>query len=80
MEIGMGMHGEFAGGAHVEVWVDGVVVEGDEGVRPCVGPGFGKDGGCSWDKTGIEGIEGNGARGVSLMMPWSWRKGAYWTS
>jgi hypothetical protein len=41
MYCGVGVDGEFAGGEHVEVGVDRVVVECDEGVRPWEGSRIG---------------------------------------
>jgi hypothetical protein len=60
---GVRVDGECAGGKHVEVKVDRVMVEGDEGVRPWVGTGVEYDGVCGWDEAGIEGIEGIWAGG-----------------
>jgi hypothetical protein len=34
VEGGVCVDGEFAGGEHVKVWIDGVVVECNEGMRP----------------------------------------------
>jgi nitrogenase subunit NifH len=38
------VHGEFTRGQHVEVGVDGVIVEGDEGIYPWVESSGGEDG------------------------------------
>jgi hypothetical protein len=34
VEGGVGVYGDCAGDDHVKVWIDGVVVDCDEGMRP----------------------------------------------
>jgi hypothetical protein len=55
--------GDFAGGEHVNVLVDGVMFEGYEVVRPWCGVRVGYYGGCGWNEAGIEGGKGSGAIG-----------------
>jgi hypothetical protein len=57
------VNGEFTGREHVEVGVDGVVVECDKRVRPWRRTGFRQDGCRGGDKAGVECGEGGGAGG-----------------
>jgi hypothetical protein len=63
VKVGVGVYGKCAGEEHVEVGVDGVVFECDEGMRPWNGFGSEWDGVGGWNEAGIEGNEGNGALG-----------------
>jgi hypothetical protein len=69
----VGVYGERAGGEHVKVWINGVVVECDEGMRPWVGHGSGKMGVVVGTKPELKAVRAVGQEGVSLIMSWSWR-------
>jgi hypothetical protein len=71
---------EFAGGEHVEVGVDRVVVECDEGVRPWGEPGSGRMEVVYGTKHDLNAVRAVGPEGVSLMVSRSCRQGAHWTS
>jgi hypothetical protein len=55
---------EFVSGEHVKVWVDWVVVEGDETVCPWRGSGSGKDGGGGGSEAVAECCKRSGAGGA----------------
>jgi hypothetical protein len=53
----VGVDGEFAGGEHVDVWVDGVMFERYEEVQPCCGADVGEYGGYGRNEAGMDGGE-----------------------
>jgi hypothetical protein len=73
------VYGEFAGGEHVEVGVDRVVVESDDGVYPWGVPGSGRMGVVEGTKPELNAVCASGPEGFSLMVSWRCRQGAHWT-